>query len=72
MPDTQQEFLRTAAQTLGLSQKDFAKRMGAPWRTFEKWLSQTDSQSFREMPAIAWKLVSEILEHEELKKHLKK
>ena len=72
MSDTQQEVLRRAAMTLGLSQKDFAKRMGAPWRTFEKWLSQSDSQSFREMPAIAWKLVSEILEHEELKNKVKK
>jgi len=72
MPNTQQEFLRTAAQTLRLSQKDFAKRMGAPWSTFENWLRPVESQNFREMPPIAWKLVSEILDHEDLKKKLNK
>jgi hypothetical protein len=42
--------------------------MRAPWRTFEKWLMPSDSVSARKMPDIAWALVSEILEHEELKK----
>ena len=69
---TQQDFLREAAKSLGLSQKDFAKRMGAPWPTFEKWLAPSGSNNVREMPAIAWQLVREILEHEKLKKSIKK
>ena len=69
---TQQEFLRDAARELGLSQKDFAERMGAPWATFEKWLAPSDSNNVREMPAIAWQLVREILAHEKLKKAIKK
>lgn len=64
---TQQEFLRDAATTLGLTQKELAARMGAPWRTFEKWLYPKETDSNREMPPIAWALVREILEHEKLK-----
>jgi len=52
---------------LGLSQKDFALRMNAPWPTFEKWLAPKESGNSREMPAIAWQLAREILEHEKLK-----
>lgn len=63
----QQDFLREAAAELSLTQKDLAKRMGAPWRTFEKWLVPKDSSSAREMPEIAWQLVREILAHEKLK-----
>lgn len=72
MERTQQEFLREAAKTLGLSQKALAKRMDAPWATFENWLSPDGSRDARPMPAIAWQLVREILKHEELKKSLKK
>lgn len=64
---TQQEFLREAATTLGLTQKELAARMGAPWRTFEKWLYPKETANNREMPPIAWALVREILEHEMLK-----
>ena len=65
---TQQEFLREAASELGLSQKDLAIRMSAPWETFRKWLMPVESGSYREMPEIAWQLVREILENEKLKK----
>jgi len=63
----QQEFLREAATTLGLTQKGLAVRMGAPWPTFEKWLLPSESPNSREMPQIAWALVREILAHEKLK-----
>lgn len=63
----QQEFLREAATTLGVTQKGLAARMGAPWATFEKWLLPSESPNSREMPQIAWSLVREILAHEKLK-----
>lgn len=65
--DNQQNFLRSAAETLGLTQKALAARMGAPWPTFEKWLLPSDRANAREMPGIAWTLVREILAHEKLK-----
>lgn len=64
---TQQEILRDAAKTLGLTQKGLAQRMGAPWPTFEKWLLPPEAVNTRRMPAIAWHLVQEILAHEALK-----
>lgn len=64
---SQQEFLREAAETLGLTQKELATRMCAPWETFRKWLLPQQSGGAREMPEIAWQLVREILEHEKLK-----
>lgn len=64
---TQQEFLREAATTLGLTQKGLAERMGAPWPTFDKWLLPKESPNSREMPQIAWTLAREILAHEKLK-----
>lgn len=67
MINTQQQFLRDAALTLGITQKDFAKRMGSPWPTFQKWLAPLSSTNAREMPAIAWQLTREILAHEKLK-----
>jgi hypothetical protein len=72
MEKTQQDVLREASKTLGLTQKAFAKRMGASWATFENWLSPDGSSDARKMPPIAWQLVQEILAHEELKKSLKK
>ena len=67
MTTSQQQFLRDAATTLGLSQKALSERMGAPWPTFEKWLAPPGSKNVREMPGIAWQLVREILAHEKLK-----
>ena len=54
---TQQEFLRGADATLGLTQKELATRMCAPWETFRKWLMPSESGSYREMPEIVWQLV---------------
>lgn len=70
MKISQQDFLRDAAQTLGISQKNLAKRMTAPWTTFQKWLMPEDSLNKRDMPEIAWQLVREILEHEKLKEYV--
>lgn len=64
----QQEFLREAADTLGLTQRELAARMCAPWETFRKWLLPQESGGVREMPEIAWQLVREILAHEKLKR----
>lgn len=63
----QQDFLRGAMLELGLTREAFAKRIGAPWETFKKWLLPADSGGSREMPAIGWSLVQEVLEHEKLK-----
>jgi hypothetical protein len=63
----QQGFLRDAMLELGLTREAFAKRIGAPWETFKKWLLPAESAGSREMPAIAWSLVREVLEHERLK-----
>lgn len=66
---TQQEFLRDAKERLGLTWKDFAKRLGSREPTLKKWLAAPDDQSnYREMPETVWTLVREILEHEALKK----
>lgn len=67
---SQQQFLREAAGRLGLSQADFARRIGAPLSTFEKWMADPQSNRFREMPSIAWSLVREVLEHEDLRSKL--
>ena len=67
---TQQDFLRDAAATLDLTQKEMATRMCATWETFRKWLMPSDSGSYREMPEIAWQLVREILNNEMLKKRI--
>jgi transcriptional regulator with XRE-family HTH domain len=67
----QQEFLREAMLELGLTRESFAKRIGAPWETFKKWLLPAESGGNREMPAIAWSLVREVIEHERLKRECK-
>lgn len=64
----QQDFLRDAMLELGMTREAFAKRIGAPWETFKKWLLPAESGGSREMPAIAWSLVREVLEHERLKR----
>lgn len=69
---SQQEFLREAATKLGLTQKELAKRMHAPWPTFQKWLLPSTNESSRAMPEIAWQLVREIIAHEKLKKKVAK
>ena len=63
----QQDYLRGAMLELGLTREAFAKRIGAPWETFKKWLLPAESGGNREMPPIAWALVQEVLEHEKVK-----
>lgn len=67
---TQQEFLRESAKSLGLTQSSLAERMCVPWTTFKKWLHPSDSENFREMPMMAWQLVREIVENENLRRRL--
>lgn len=50
----------------------FAARIGTPWETFKKWCLPPGSENMREMPAIAWAMVREVLEHERLKKELQR
>lgn len=70
---TQQKFLDTAAKKLGLTPEELAKRMGAPWDTFRKWIAPVENTTnHRPMPEIAWRLVREILAHEELKSQVEK
>lgn len=57
---------------LGMTQKAFAGRIGAPWETFKKWLLPVEAGGAREMPAVAWALVREVLDHERLKYSLQK
>jgi hypothetical protein len=65
---TQQEFLRDAMRRLKLGRDDFAVRIGCPPTTFKKWIAPADSpDNYREMPAVAWSLVREVLAHERLK-----
>lgn len=63
VPKTQQEFLRDAMTMLGLTREQFAERIGAKKRALDNWLLPSDSQEYRAMPDMAWKFVSEILEH---------
>lgn len=60
---TQQEFLQQTAQALGISKRDLAMRMGAPWATFEKWILPPGAAETRDMPDGAWSLAREILAH---------
>ncbi|WP_371436318.1 transcriptional regulator [Polaromonas sp.] len=60
---TQQEFLQQTAQTLGISERELATRMGAPWATFEKWILPPEAAETRDMPDGAWSLAREILAH---------
>jgi len=48
---------------LGLTREQFAERIGAKKRALDNWLLPSDSQEYRAMPDMAWKFVSEILEH---------
>ena len=66
---SQQEFLRSAKEQLGVTWSEFAARIGAPESTLKKWTLQTESETNgREMPSTVWVLVQEIIEHEALKK----
>ena len=60
-PMAQQEFLRHAMDTLGMTRDQFAERIGASRRRLDTWLLPSDSKGFRELDSVAWKFVREIL-----------
>ena len=58
---SQQDFLRDAMQSLGLSRDGFSRRFSVPRSTLDKWLAPTGSNEYRAMPEMAWAYVSEVL-----------
>jgi len=60
---TQQEFLRQAMDTLGMTREQFAERIGTKKRGLDNWLLPSDSKESRAMPEMAWKFIQEILQH---------
>ncbi len=60
----QQEFLRDAMQKLGMTRDQFSKRICVPRPTLDKWLNPPDSDQSREMQAVVWQFVREIVERE--------
>jgi predicted transcriptional regulator len=58
---TQQDFLREAMKTLGLTRTAFAARISVPEKTLNKWLSPVDTSDYRNMPEVVWAYVREIL-----------
>ncbi|MDN7726546.1 transcriptional regulator [Burkholderia gladioli] len=58
----QQEFLRQAMTTLGMTRAQFAKRISVPIKTLDKWLAPKDTTDFRNLPDVVWAYVREILE----------
>jgi len=60
----QQHFLRDAMRRLQMSPDMFSGRLGAPRQTLDKWLLPASSKDFREMDALVWKFVGEIVEQE--------
>lgn len=58
----QQTFLRLAKRELGLSYPRLAEEIGVSPRTLEKWALGVGSRDHREMPRIAWKSISRLLE----------
>jgi len=59
---SQQDFLRGAMQTLGMTRDEFGKRFSVPRSTLDKWLSPEGSKEHRGMPDIAWAYIREVLE----------
>lgn len=62
---TQQEFLRDAISTLGMTRAEFAQRISVPIKTLDKWLAPLDTSDFRNMPDVVWSYVREIIERAE-------
>jgi hypothetical protein len=58
---SQQDFLRVAMQSLGLTRDEFGKRFSVPRSTLDKWLAPDGSKEHRGMPDIAWAYIREIL-----------
>jgi predicted transcriptional regulator len=67
-PQTQQAFLRHAIKELGLTVDEFCNRISVPPKTFEKWLATDSAKNHRNMPAIAWSYIDEILKWHALEK----
>ncbi len=63
VPKSQQDFLREAMTTLGLTREQFADRIGVGKRGLDNWLLPSESKEFRAMPEMARKFIREILEH---------
>ncbi|MFJ3317237.1 transcriptional regulator [Herbaspirillum huttiense] len=61
-PIAQQDFLRKAMETLGMTRDEFCERIGAKRRRLDNWLLPSSSKEFREMDEMAWKFIREILE----------
>ncbi|MBB1636083.1 transcriptional regulator [Cupriavidus sp. UME77] len=57
----QQEFLREAMGSLGMTRVAFAKRISVPEKTLDKWLAPTETTDFRNMPEVVWAYVRENL-----------
>ncbi|KLU21872.1 aspartate carbamoyltransferase catalytic chain [Caballeronia mineralivorans PML1(12)] len=58
---TQQDLLRDAMETLGMTRAEFAARLSVPPRTLDKWLLPEESTDFRAMPEMGKAYVREIL-----------
>lgn len=58
----QQTFLRLAKRELGISYHQLANEIGVSPRTMEKWSLSDRSSDHREMPLIATKFISKLLE----------
>ena len=75
---TQQDFLRQAVVDLGeapglgraVTREEMCERRGCPVATFNKWMLAPENG--RDMPPTMWNHIREILEHEKLKRKLKK
>ncbi len=57
----QQEFLRLAMESLGMTRDSFAKRFTVPRRTLDKWLLPDDSKDFRALPDMARAYIAEVI-----------
>ena len=57
----QQDFLRQAMESLGMTRDAFAKRFTVPRRTLDKWMLPNESNDFRPMPDMARAYISEVL-----------
>lgn len=64
---TQQEFLVSAMDALGMTRSEFAKRLSVADKTLEKWLAPADDPGFTALPDIVWTFVREILAWSERK-----
>lgn len=58
----QQSFLRLAKRELGVSYRELAAEIGVSPRTMEKWSLDARSPDHRDMPLIATKFISRLLE----------